>query len=161
MNAAATSSSSARRRPDERVKAWLRGLADGYILFDSADLFRKVEGPVVVDEVTYDQCLALGAGVETLGGLRLKPRLQDVRRPSVRDRTGHFELRKPYFVGQHALADVRVLSLSKAAPHRRVRMARAERCPAQAHPPVRRAPRARQAASSPSPAGRCRSGTPA
>ena len=28
----------------------------------------------------------------------------------------HFELRKPYFVGQHALADVRVLSPAKGAP---------------------------------------------
>ncbi|MFQ5873226.1 MAG: serine hydroxymethyltransferase, partial [Dehalococcoidia bacterium] len=28
----------------ERVKAWLRGLADGYVLFDDEDIFRKVEG---------------------------------------------------------------------------------------------------------------------
>ncbi|MBC7262908.1 MAG: glycine cleavage system aminomethyltransferase GcvT [Chloroflexi bacterium] len=31
-----------------RVTAWLRGLADGYTLFDPDDLFRKVDGPVVV-----------------------------------------------------------------------------------------------------------------
>ena len=31
---------------------WLRGLGDGYILFDRADLFAKVEGPLVVEEVT-------------------------------------------------------------------------------------------------------------
>jgi glycine cleavage system T protein len=35
----------------ERVKAWLRGLADGYTLFDSEDLFRKVEGPIIVDDL--------------------------------------------------------------------------------------------------------------
>jgi glycine hydroxymethyltransferase len=35
----------------ERVKAWLRGLADGYVLFDDQDVFRKVQGPVVVREV--------------------------------------------------------------------------------------------------------------
>ena len=51
----------------ERVKAWLRGLGDGYILFlDWGDLFAKVEGPLVVEEVTYKQCLALGAEVEPL-----------------------------------------------------------------------------------------------
>jgi glycine hydroxymethyltransferase len=32
----------------ERVKAWLRGLADGYLLFDPDDIFAKVEGPAVV-----------------------------------------------------------------------------------------------------------------
>jgi len=31
-----------------RVTAWLRGLADGYTLFDDGDTFRKVQGPVVV-----------------------------------------------------------------------------------------------------------------
>ncbi len=36
-----------------RVTTWLRGLGDGYILFDRADLFAKVEGPLVVEEPTY------------------------------------------------------------------------------------------------------------
>jgi len=34
-----------------RVAAWLRALSDGYVLFDEADVYRKVEGPVVVEEV--------------------------------------------------------------------------------------------------------------
>ena len=34
-----------------RVTSWLCGLADGYVLFDDEDVFRKVEGPVVVEEV--------------------------------------------------------------------------------------------------------------
>jgi len=38
----------------ERVKAWLRGLADGYVLFDEEDVFRKVEGPVVVEDLMED-----------------------------------------------------------------------------------------------------------
>jgi len=38
----------------DRVKAWLRGLADGYILFDDEDLFRKVEGPIVVRDLGED-----------------------------------------------------------------------------------------------------------
>jgi glycine cleavage system T protein len=48
----------------ERVKAWLRALGDGYTLFDADDLFRKVEGPVIVEDlrqVEQDQCtVALG-----------------------------------------------------------------------------------------------------
>ncbi len=38
----------------ERVKAWLRGLGDGYILFDRQDLFAKVEGPLVVEDLRYE-----------------------------------------------------------------------------------------------------------
>ena len=101
----------------ERVKAWLRGLGDGYILFDRADLFAKVEGPLVVEEITYEQCLALGAGGEPSGGPlaeAITPGLSAVQLHATA--ADHFELRKPYFVGQHALADVRVLSLSKGAP---------------------------------------------
>ena len=44
----------------ERVKAWLRGLGDGYMLFDREDLFAKVEGPLVVEESQHEQCVALG-----------------------------------------------------------------------------------------------------
>jgi glycine cleavage system T protein len=35
-----------------QVASWLRGLGDGYILFDRNDLFRKVEGPVTVEELS-------------------------------------------------------------------------------------------------------------
>jgi glycine cleavage system T protein len=35
----------------ERVKAWLRALGDGYTLFDPDDVFRKVEGPIVVEDL--------------------------------------------------------------------------------------------------------------
>ena len=92
----------------ERVKAWLRGLGDGYILFDRADLFAKVEGPLVVEEVTYVQCLALGAGVEALAG---KPPEGSTPGMSALDahqaHPDRFELRKPYFVGQQALSESR------------------------------------------------------
>jgi glycine/serine hydroxymethyltransferase/glycine cleavage system aminomethyltransferase T len=36
-----------------RVAAWLRALSDGYVLFDETDVYRKVEGPVVVEEVPH------------------------------------------------------------------------------------------------------------
>lgn len=35
----------------ERVKTWLRGLSDGYVLFDREDLFRKVQGPAIVEDL--------------------------------------------------------------------------------------------------------------
>ncbi|MGD2206180.1 MAG: glycine cleavage system aminomethyltransferase GcvT, partial [Anaerolineae bacterium] len=35
----------------ERVKAWLRALADGYTIFDHKDVFRKVEGPTLVEDL--------------------------------------------------------------------------------------------------------------
>ena len=36
----------------EHVRAWLRGLSDGYILFDDQDILRKVEGPVIVEDLS-------------------------------------------------------------------------------------------------------------
>ena len=35
----------------EKVKAWMRGLSDGYIMFDEDDIFAKIEGPVVVEDL--------------------------------------------------------------------------------------------------------------
>jgi len=37
----------------EQVLAWFRGLADGYILFDD-DIFKKVQGPVVIENLADD-----------------------------------------------------------------------------------------------------------
>ncbi|UCE75043.1 MAG: glycine cleavage system aminomethyltransferase GcvT [Methanomassiliicoccales archaeon] len=36
----------------ERIKTWLRALSDGYVLFDDTDVFVKVEGPVVVRDLS-------------------------------------------------------------------------------------------------------------
>ncbi|MEW6070431.1 MAG: glycine cleavage system aminomethyltransferase GcvT, partial [Candidatus Thermoplasmatota archaeon] len=35
----------------EKVKLWLRALSDGYIVFDSEDIYRKIEGPVIVKDL--------------------------------------------------------------------------------------------------------------
>ncbi len=35
----------------ERVAAWLRGLGDGYTLFDREEVLRKVEGPITVEDL--------------------------------------------------------------------------------------------------------------
>ncbi|MFP4646431.1 MAG: glycine cleavage system aminomethyltransferase GcvT [Candidatus Acetothermia bacterium] len=36
----------------EKTVDWLRAIADGYVIFDKDDLFRKVEGPAVVQDLT-------------------------------------------------------------------------------------------------------------
>jgi glycine cleavage system T protein len=38
-----------------RVTAWLRALSDGYALLEEDDLYRKVEGPLVVEELTSQE----------------------------------------------------------------------------------------------------------
>ncbi len=63
-----------------RVAAWLRALSDGYVLFDETDIYRKVEGPVVVEE-------APTASVASIGG------------------DAEIDLTKPYFIGQSSLAE--------------------------------------------------------
>jgi glycine hydroxymethyltransferase len=99
----------------ERVKAWFRGLSDGYILFDDQDLHRKVQGPITVQD------LALEAGIDetVLDAARAfrsemagKPDEISVGTSAVAlYEEGHsdlFCLTKPYFVGQSALASVRL-----------------------------------------------------
>jgi len=55
----------------ERVKAWLRALGDGYTLFDRADLLAKVEGPIVVEDMSHVQeGTGLPMGVLALYGPR-------------------------------------------------------------------------------------------
>ncbi|PKO24193.1 MAG: glycine cleavage system protein T [Chloroflexi bacterium HGW-Chloroflexi-1] len=131
----------------ERVKAWLRGLGDGYIIFDRSDLLAKVEGPLIVEDLSQigpNMVSRLFAAVTRQPMSRpsaapppdewaeVKPdvdllimagRLLGVNdptgfhvteeRPSGADLYGvapsRFELRKPYFVGQHVLAEVRAV----------------------------------------------------
>jgi glycine hydroxymethyltransferase len=76
------------------VTAWLRALAEGYVLFDEEDVFRKVEGPVIVEEVA----------VET----RREPEETAVGTPAAELFRAHperFDLTKPYFVGQSHLRE--------------------------------------------------------
>jgi glycine hydroxymethyltransferase len=75
-----------------RVTAWLRGLGDGYTLFDEGDIFRKVQGPVIVEEVEAHidregKAAAVGTSAEEL--FELYPE--------------RFDLTKVYFVGQSCL----------------------------------------------------------
>jgi glycine hydroxymethyltransferase len=83
-----------------RVKAWFRGLADGYILFDEDDIFRKVEGPVVVKDLAEDAIP------------NIKSQISNLKTPTGLSlyKAGHaslFHVSKPYFVGQKSLESVR------------------------------------------------------
>ncbi len=83
------------------VKAWLDGLADGYTLFDLDDIFRKVQGPAVIEEMDP-------ASLPPFAGawLALVPEDSSAGRPGsdVFERNPQrFSLDKPYFVGKGKL----------------------------------------------------------
>ena len=103
----------------ERVKAWLRGLADGYVLFDPDDIFAKVEGPAVVADLNEERGARgeergardeLGAAAEAfldsiveedsaLSGDCSDQKVLYGAHPEL------FRLTKPYFVGQKSLVE--------------------------------------------------------
>jgi glycine hydroxymethyltransferase len=75
-----------------QVSAWLRGLSDGYTLFDERDIFRKVQGPVIVEEVEAD---VHGEGEAAPVGTPAEELFDQYPE--------RFDLTKPYFVGQSYL----------------------------------------------------------
>ncbi len=100
-----------------RLQSWLNELSDGYVLFDPADVYRKVQGPAVVEafssEAEAEQVVledgsvvswsergrqeGRGNGQSPFLGLKGNLRVIERARPEV------VEPRKPYFVGQHLL----------------------------------------------------------
>jgi len=90
-----------------RVRAWFRGLSDGYIVFDEDDIFRKVEGPVVVRDLDEN---AIPNIQYPISSFQLPTsNLQSPTGLSLY-KAGHaslFHLSKPYFVGQRHLESVR------------------------------------------------------
>jgi glycine hydroxymethyltransferase len=90
-----------------RVKAWFRSLGDGYILFDEDDIFRKVEGPVVVKDPGEDAILNIQYPISIL-----HPPSSILHPPTGLSlyQAGHdslFHVSKPYFIGQKSLESVR------------------------------------------------------
>jgi len=86
----------------KQVKDWLTGLADGYILFDRKDLFRKVQGPAVIERIPADELPP-----ELRGWLRTPPEADVGGSPIATVLAEHperFALDKPYFIGQGHLA---------------------------------------------------------
>jgi len=75
---------------------WLRGLAEGYIKFEPADVTSKITGPVVIEQITSSspeaKPLAKASTDASLAGRDAAELLDRV------------EMAKPYFVGQSALA---------------------------------------------------------
>lgn len=59
-----------------QVKDWFRALADGYVVFDYDDVFRKVQGPVVVQDLTAEAADAAPLLVLSLHGPQAQPILQ-------------------------------------------------------------------------------------
>jgi len=90
--------------PRERARdaqEWLVGLADGYILFDSEDLFRKVQGPAVVEEI--DVASVPEAGRAWLALAVPTPRRERSIAAIHAADPEMFDVVKPYFVGEGRL----------------------------------------------------------
>ena len=112
----------------ENLAKWLSALSDGYVLFDPEDIYRKVQGPAVVETMAdHDQFVLLGGDgeLELDGGTRIAVKSrEEAKGLKVRRRhapepflglegdattlfSKHPELfaaRKPYFVGQHLIS---------------------------------------------------------
>ncbi len=85
----------------ERVKAWLMGLSDGYALFDDADIFRKVQGPVTIAKVGQGDTRS--ASHASIGPVVAKP--GDAGAVLLQNYPDRFDLTKPYFVGQNCFKE--------------------------------------------------------
>lgn len=68
----------------KRVKAWLRALSDGYVVFDLDDVHRKIEGPVIVVDLKSDVQGGKRSGLFSLQGPKGRDILCSVI-PSVKD----------------------------------------------------------------------------
>ncbi len=85
------------------VCAWLEGLAEGYTLFDPQDLFRKVQGPAVIEEA--DPATLPPTALPWLK-LEIEDAEAAVGRPSAEIAARNpqrFAMDKPYFVGRHGV----------------------------------------------------------
>jgi len=89
------------RENGESIASWLAGLGDGYLLFDATDIFRKVQGPVVIEELLEEDVPELARPWLTLpldaaaSGAKIADAF--ARSPE------RFAVHKPYFVGQPSL----------------------------------------------------------
>ena len=99
--------------PSERaevVENWLVGLTDGYVLFDKTDVFRKVQGPAVVEEIPAEELPDVAREWVSLERPQVRDEVQIA--DLYREYPERFAAHKPYFVGQAHL------DLSQEAPLR-------------------------------------------
>jgi len=89
------------REHAQTAAAWLTGLAEGYTLFDPTDVFRKVQGPAVIEETTVDDL------PESIRGWLDAPSDPGATGRTIQETAAmhpeRFALSKPYFVGQPLL----------------------------------------------------------
>lgn len=92
-----------------KLKRWLEAHSDGYSLFEPADLYAKIEGPVVVEDATvqWETKLPMGSLVSRTLGIEKGKGRAAVSGLSLLDAShaSLFSLEKPYFVGQRSLLD--------------------------------------------------------
>ncbi len=101
-----------------RVKLWLEGLSDGYIIFDPQDIFAKIQGPVVIEDLGENKEEVFGKAAKTLNAnpkdsklkeySRLRERIRSAEQEKGKidglslyeDFPSYFDLSKCYFIGQ-------------------------------------------------------------
>ncbi len=88
-------------KANHRAEAWLDGLSDGYVLFDDGDVFRKVQGPVMISPVAATG--EAGKALQVLGGLSTPENTP--ASDLLAKFPERFDLTKPYFVGQASLIE--------------------------------------------------------
>ena len=91
----------------EALREWLSALADGYVLFDPEDIFRKVQGPAVVEEFAGSAEFRLDEGEVKIEGNHASIRFLGARGAAENLLRKHPELfapGKPYCVGGGKLA---------------------------------------------------------
>jgi len=92
----------------ESIKIWLRGLSDGYITFDNSDIFKKIEGPVVILDINetseeYKDIIDIIKNIKT-SDLELGSFEKGIDSKSLyKEYSGLFDLSKPYFIGQNTI----------------------------------------------------------
>ncbi len=83
------------------LRAWLEGLAEGYTLFDSSDLYRKVQGPATIEEIDPSSLPDFAQA-----WLSLPPEDTATGRPAAEVAAAYpqrFAFEKPYFVGRRSI----------------------------------------------------------
>jgi len=111
----------------QKVKCWLEGLSDGYIIFDPQDIFAKIQGPVVVEQVKEGKEEILRKMEGKLKTNPENPKLKDRLRLKqeteidglslYKDFPSWFDLSKPYFIGQHLFIQNISLKVEKKKFH--------------------------------------------
>ncbi|MBC7221810.1 serine hydroxymethyltransferase [Candidatus Bipolaricaulota bacterium] len=90
----------------EKVKEWLSALSDGYVIFDQGDIYRKVQGPAVVEEFHGTAKFSLDGTELHIAEEKASVTFLGLEGPAEKLVQKHpelFALNKAYFVGGEAL----------------------------------------------------------